>query len=317
VQTPPLELRAYSPDGARQLDQFFAAEAFSLTATTTPDAATVRVGETMTRNYTMEGRNTPGLFLPALRFATLDGVSTYAAQPELTEGGGQRGSARTATRREGVTYTFEQEGEYELPGVTVNWWDVGTEQLRQEQVQPLVVTVVANPDLDAAMLETDSPVAVEAPQERRWVAFLRSYWRHLLAGLVLLAVGRRALPASLRRFGAWRDLRRRTSAESEARYFREFVATTRHGDARQVHRAMTRWLDRWDQAGPSPTLARFAAAHGDVELQRQVGALAADAFGGGSANWSGQALARGVETARRDHAQATLVPSALAPLNPR
>ena len=316
VHTPPLELRAYVPDEARQLTQFFASEAFSLTATTTPEVATVRVGETLTRSYTMEARNTPGLFLPTLRFATIESASTYAAQPQLTEGGGQRGSARTATRREGVTYTFEQEGEFEIPGIAVNWWDVGAGRLREEQIQPLAVTVVPNPDLDAAMLETDFPVVIEAPQERRWVAFLRSYWRYLLAGLALLAFGRRTLALWLRRLDAWRAGRRRADAESEARYFREFVAITRGGDARQVHRAMTRWLDRWDQAGATPTLSGFAAAQGEIEFQRQVHALAADAFGNAPADWSGQALARGVDTARREHVRATLAPSALAPLNP-
>ena len=325
VRTPPLELTAYVPEPARQLAQFFAADAFRLEATTVAEAATaagtaagsttIRVGETVTRSYTMEATNTPGLFLPSLSFPAIEGASAYAAQPDLRESGGQRGSARTATRVEGVTYTFEQEGQYEIPGVTINWWDVAGGQLRQEQTPPVSVTVVPNPDLDAAMLETDEAEVVEVPRERRWVTFLRAYWRYLAAGLVFLVLARRLLPARIRRLRAWQAARRLADRESEARYFRAFVAVSRTGDARQVYNAMTRWLDRWSD-DTTPTLAAFAARHGTLDLQQQVAALADAAFGDGSGGWSGQALARGVETARRGDAGAATQQPALAPLNP-
>jgi hypothetical protein len=320
VRTPPLQLRAYVPDPARALSQFFAADTFTVTSSSAPDGApegtTVRVGETVTRSYTMAAEGTPGLFLPSLTFADIDGARAYAAQPQLSEGGGQRGTARTATRIEGVTYTFERTGEFEIPGATVNWWDTAADELRQEVVAPLRVTVVANPDLDAAMLETDAAVEVEAPQERRWVAWLRGYWRPLLAALVLLLAGRRFLVPCFGRFRAWLDGRRRAAAASEPRYFRNFVTASHCGDAATVHAAMTRWLDRWDRGSATPTLASFAAEHGTRELQRQVAALGEAAFGNAASDWSGQTLARSVDVIRRQKARTAEAPPALAPLNP-
>jgi hypothetical protein len=129
-------------------------------------------------------------------------------------------------------------------------------------------------------------------------------------------IGRRLLVPWLHRFRAWLDRRRQAEAASESRYFREFVIASRSGDAAQVHTAMTRWLDRWDGSPVTSTLAGFAAEHGTPELQRQVTALGRAAFGDAAGDWSGQALARGVDAVRRQKSRTAQAPPALAPLNP-
>ncbi len=316
VETTGVSFDAYLPEAARGLSQFFASENFELDAVLEP-ATTVRVGETVTRTFTMSAQSTPGLFLPRLDFPELEGARVYPGQPALEESGGERGTARTAERVESVTYTFTEEGNYELPAVTVNWRDSANQRLVTDAVDAVTITVEPNPDLDAAMTQSDL-AAESAPEEvgRVWVDWLRSYWRWAVgAGLALMLLLRVGLP-TLHNVAAWLAVRRADHAESEGRYFRDFVTIARRGDAASVYRALTRWFDRWAPSGETLAADQFAARYGDAALREAVEALTAAAFSGAEKPWSRQAIVRGVENARRRHDATRRTTIDLPPLNP-
>lgn len=315
VSIPPLRFEAFVPDAASNLSQFFASESFRLESTRAPDSDSVRVGETLTRTFVMEADNTPGLFLPRLDFSAPDDIAVYPGQPDLSESGGERGSARVARRVESVTYTFEAEGTYELPGVAVNWWDSPADMLRRAEAPALQVTVLPNPELDAAMLEADTTEEAEPRRGRSWVAFLRDNWHWMLGALAVLVAARSVGPACGRWLRGWLAERHARATTSEAAYFREFVATAGQSSAPQVHAALTRWLDRWQDGGGTATLESFAREAGSDELGRQVAGLGRDAYGAGG-EWSPQVLVREVQMARRHRQASAEAPHALAPLNP-
>ena len=139
----------------------------------------------------------------------------------------------------------------------------------------------------------------------------------------MIAVGVAAVGAGLywsqairARYQAW--IRARDN--SEAAYFRRFIAAARTGDAHRILNALLRWLDRLE-AGTAPAqLGPFVQRYDDEAVQHEAQRLERLVATGRQEAWDAAPLLRGMTQARRRRLQAggrqfphrTVVP----PLNP-
>ncbi len=318
VTGPELRFEARVPPEAAGLGYFVSARGFALDQTVEPKAEGLRVGDAVTRTVTLSATDSSSMMLPITDFPPIEGLAVYPDPTRASDRGGERGSAREATRVDRVTYVLETEGEYTLPEVRISWWDVDAGRLREASAPAVSFAVAPNPDLGAEIALPEEPEDAEGPP-----AGAGPDWREWLSrGLAV--VGALAVVAGLgRRFGrALADraaAARRRKRKSEEAYFGKVLAACRANDAPGTMRALLAWVDRMTPPGERPTLRRLVALAGDAELTREVGELEKDLYGEGNpAGWRGDRLAQALERVRRAggaagdvHAEALL-----APLNP-
>ena len=284
-----------------------------------PRPKDLKVGDALRRTITIEARDTFAMMLPSIGTAQLDGLATYSDPPVVQDAGGERGETRVGSRTESTSYILQKEGHYELPGVSLVWWDVGAGALRTARVDPVAFDVAPNPDLaEEIPLElSDTPTAVEAAQRFDWRREARraAPWA-LVAALVLGLVG----PGRSRahRVSAWWRERQRLRKDSEAAHFARFQAACGAGDPPESYRRLMAWLQR---SHGGWTLIAFGAAASDPELTRELRALSDRLFSEGEAagRWNGEILARLAARARAHLSQPEERPTDadLPDLNPR
>ena len=135
LATQPISFEATVPAAARGLDSFVSALRLDLRQTLEPPPKGLAVGGALRRTVTIEAEGAFGMMLPPLPAPTIAGLSAYPDPPQVEDHGGERGEARVARRVESVAYRLEREGDYELPGIEVAWWDLGTKRMRKAQLR--------------------------------------------------------------------------------------------------------------------------------------------------------------------------------------
>jgi len=326
---PPVRFEAILPPEADGLDYFISAQGLELEHTFNPPPNSLLVGESFTRTITVTVHGALSMVIPPLFADTLPGLAAYPSPPVVEDVEGFGVEATVGTRVESATYVALEEGDYQLPALELQWWDVAAGQLRSAALPEVAFHVAANPSAAPEIPLPEDTLSAEVAEEgpplgttlRR---FLEQWALPLF--MAVLAVGfvvRLARRHGSRLAAAWEEARRRR-AESEATYFRRFERAARSGDPREAARHLTRWMDRrWGEGGPA-TLEAYLARAGDPELAAEVRVLtrrlyrptAVDA----PAPWSGARLVKLADRTRRRAKRGASRPrraSGLDPLNPR
>ena len=292
VALPPVSFEAFIPDAASTLSPFVSASSLTVEQDIKRSAEPLKAGDAVTRTITIRAEGTPAMLLPPQQFPAIDGLRLYPVQPKLEDKVDGRTDVMTSTRIDSATYMVERAGDYELPAIAIDWWNVESGKIAQVR-------------LDAVPLKGIAAAAGSAPstgQPRGWAwdrafDFIIDHWRAALLLTALISVLAWFTPRLARR--AATDLRRRREAHlrSEAFAFHELRHAIRRRDAKGSYFALLQWLPRIDTV----TARDFKAAARDPELDRQLGSLERQLFAGrrGSARWSSGDLLRHVTAARR------------------
>lgn len=253
VDLPPVEFRAVVPAGAETLDPYLAGRQLTLTRDIEGESDSLVAGDALVVRYTAELDGLPAMFLPPLAAAEeIPGVSVYPGQPLVEDAGRSR-------RSETLTYVFEAGGQFEIPAITLSWWNTDTSSIEVASLPSLKVSVEGPP----------IPAATAAPAD------VRTAWRTAAAWLAALLpvafAARLAVPLLARRLRAAAAAKR----GSEAYAFGQLRRTLRRKDAKQIHRALLRWLERLEPGLDARNLARIGD---DNELTVMLNRLSAAAY---------------------------------------
>ena len=293
VPVPAIEFSATVPEGAAALDPYLAGTRFTLTREIEGDADAVRVGDALVVRYAAELQGMPGLFLPPMSRDMADskaaGLSVYVDAPRVVDG-------QPAQRIETVTFVFEAAGNYTIPGLAFDWWNVDTRMIESATVPALPISVAGSTPGDVAV--------VESVAGWRWLL-----WLGLGVGV---AAGCWTGRGRLQRL-AGRYLEARRLSELHA--FKILFKSLGGVDLRGTYGLLLIWLQRLD---PQLSAVQFADRFGDENLQRQIEQLSRGSFGTGDAEPDRIALRSGLETARHKYryTRTAAMRSALPPLNP-
>ena len=175
------------------------------------------------------------MFIPALLAMRHDqGYTAYAIEPELQEVLDARTGQLTSKRTERVTYVFEGSGEFELPGLTLRWWNTNSKNVEIASVSAIRATVLGGP--------VNISGGADDVQDLDRAALL---WAVVLVVGVFSIV---ALIASFRsRVNAWWQKHIAAWQASESFAFRQLSRAVARRDAHQIYEALAIWLDRWQQ----------------------------------------------------------------------
>jgi len=291
VDLPEVGFRGVVPEGASTLDPYIAGSSLTLEREIEGATDGLQAGDAVVVRYVAQLDGLPAMFLPPMIDApSAPGLAAYLDEPDVSDG-------EVARRSEQLTLVFDAGGTFEVPGVSLDWWDTAAERIETASVPPLTLTVAGPPP--AEVRQESEPLA-----------------RFRLPGIVFgilaaIAVLLKVVPIARRSFRERAERRRQT----EAHAFGEFRKTAASGDAHAAYDAFLAWLHRIE---PGSEARHFAQCFGDEELVSGVDQLTRALFADGNEMPGLRSFARSVGSARRRYlaAQAPPAGNALPELNP-
>ncbi|MBK5373638.1 BatD family protein [Pseudomonas sp. TH43] len=137
AQTEPLQFRTTQPPGFKPGEVPLVATAVRFNQTVTHSATPLKVGDSITRQLTLQADGALAMALPTPTLSDVAGLSRYAKNPQVTSLDDGRGDILGGQRIDSVTYRIDSAGSHTLPAIEVQWWDSGTRQSRTAQVPPV------------------------------------------------------------------------------------------------------------------------------------------------------------------------------------
>jgi hypothetical protein len=253
------------------------ARRLSLLDNLSDQALEIRVGEAISREITILAEGVHADRLPELTQDVPDGLRGYADQP-TRETSVERGWLQ-ARLQQRLAMVAMQAGDYRLPAVEVDWFNVATQQLETARLPALDVTVLPDP---AAAAPSPPGAAEGEASDQVQVVFTAAYWPWLTAGFAGLWL--------LTLFAWWWHSRASSSDEVEeevnaaTRYARRKLSrAAARGDTAEVQDALMLWSRA--ESLPCRSLAELAETVSQPELADAIRALDRHRFGARGVDW--------------------------------
>ncbi len=245
VPVPEVAFRASVPPGAESLDPFLGGSRVTLERDIQGDLQELKAGDAIVVTVTATIEGMPAMFLPRLvPESEQPGLVTYRKEPSVEDGA-------VSTRSEAVTYLFQAGGDFTVPAIELQWWNVEAQQLETVSVDAVTISVAGVP-----ASTTDAPL--ETPVD---VLGWRRPWAVLAAALALVGLAV-ALPLLFRRTRrVWRR-RRELWHASEGYAFRRLLRSAAACDPRETDHWLGLWLERLDAEASREMIShRSGATH--------------------------------------------------------
>lgn len=222
LRMPAIELSAFVPEGAEDLDPFLSGSALEISQDIEGDVGDLAAGSAIKRVVTVRIDGMAAMFLPPLfQSETTSGLSVYAGTASVEDDGA------IGVREETATYVFERGGDYTIAPIELEYWNVDSKQIETAKADGLEVVVRGGVLATGAGGSTQS-VASRVP----WI------WIGMTLLAAFLAYRLRRLPGLL--LGRMRIWRARVEA-SEGFAWRRLMSSLRRADATEVLRQYVAW----------------------------------------------------------------------------
>lgn len=144
AQSRPLHFSATQPPGFATGEPVLVAQALRLTQKTINSATPLKVGDSITRELTLQADGALGMSLPTPTLGEINGLSRYPKAPQVGNLTDNRGGFTGGQRIDSVTYRIDQQGHYSLPAIDVTWWDASNQKARTASVPAITFEAAAN-----------------------------------------------------------------------------------------------------------------------------------------------------------------------------
>lgn len=134
AQTPVMHFTASLPDGFEPGEPVLVASRLRFSQHISPEGGTLKVGDSLTRTLTLQADDAQGLSLPAPQPGTVAGLGAYPKTPRITNLDDGRGNFSGGQRIDSVSYRIERSGDFQLPAISVKWWDSVNRKAQLSQV---------------------------------------------------------------------------------------------------------------------------------------------------------------------------------------
>jgi hypothetical protein len=146
AQSPPLQFSATQPPGFKPGEAPLVASAVRFNQTVTNSSIALKVGDSITRQLTLQADGALAMALPIPALGDIEGLSRYPKTPQVSNLDDGRGNLLGGQRIDAVSYRIDDAGSYTLPAIEMKWWDSHTQQTRTAQVPAVTFTAAANSD---------------------------------------------------------------------------------------------------------------------------------------------------------------------------
>ncbi|WP_419710744.1 hypothetical protein [Pseudomonas sp. NFX224] len=144
AQSQPVQFTSTQPPGFQAGEPVLVAQGLRFTQKAINSATPLKVGDSITRELTLQADGALGMSLPTPSLGDIRGLSRYAKSPQVSNLNDGRGHFNGGQRIDTVTYRIDAEGHYSLPPIAIKWWDASTRQTRTAQVPAINFDAAAN-----------------------------------------------------------------------------------------------------------------------------------------------------------------------------
>jgi oxygen tolerance protein BatD len=161
---------------------WFPAKAVELSQEWSRDLDRLPAGEPVTRHVTVIASGQLQTQIPILKVAELPGIRVYPDKPELRTVAGPSGVR--ALRRDQYALIGTAPGVFELPELTLPWWNVATGEWQIARLPATTITVLPSPNTAVVPPVDTTDVAPPAPVET--VVIHSDLWRRVSEALLVV-----------------------------------------------------------------------------------------------------------------------------------
>ncbi|MGO4309831.1 hypothetical protein AB4Z35_08105 [Pseudomonas sp. KB_15] len=205
AQSQPLHFSATQPPGFEAGEPVLAAQGLRFTQKTFNSATPLKVGDSITRELTLQADGALAMSLPTPALDEIKGLSRYPQAPQIRNLDDGRGNFNGGQRIDTATYRIDTEGHYTLPVVELTWWDSTGRQTRTAQVPAITFDATANGVYKPIFSITED--LKELGRENR--LHLSGHWfEGLVSVLGVVALGWFSRPLVQRAYLNWQARRR-------------------------------------------------------------------------------------------------------------
>jgi hypothetical protein len=184
AQSQPLHFTAAQPPGFKPGEPVLVAQGLRFTQKIVNSATPLKVGDSITRQLTLQADNAMAMSLPAPAMGDISGLSRYPKTPQISNLDDGRGNFNGGQRIDTVTYRVDSEGRYSLPAIELKWWDAGSQQTRTAQVPAVTFEAAVNSAYKPVFSIADD--LKKLGQQSR--VHLAGHWLRLSALLMVMAL---------------------------------------------------------------------------------------------------------------------------------
>ncbi|MGF6090820.1 hypothetical protein [Pseudomonas sp. 18173] len=143
-QSLPVHFVVTQPPGFQPGEPVLVAQGLRFTQKVTNSATPLKVGDSLTRQLTLQADGALAMSLPTPALGDVSGLSRYLKNPQVSTLDDGRGHFTGGQRIDTVTYRIDAQGHHTLPAIELKWWDAGSQQTRTAQVPAVDFDAVAN-----------------------------------------------------------------------------------------------------------------------------------------------------------------------------
>ncbi|MCY1406795.1 Oxygen tolerance [compost metagenome] len=209
AKTTPQTFSARQPAGVAAGQTLLVAQAVRLQQHISYSSAKPGVGDTVTREVTLQADGAQSMLLPQIVLGDVDGLKRYGQTPKVSSLNDGRGGVSGGQRIDSASYRIERSGNFSLPALQIQWWDATANQAQTASVPAVDFKASANSNYRP-------PFSIAADLQalgQRTRLHIARHW--LLLAATLLAVGLLgwfARPLYRRLRTAWQGWRARRQA---------------------------------------------------------------------------------------------------------
>lgn len=283
-----------------------------------------KVGEAVTRTITLGAEGLTAAQLPAISMDTPDGFKAYPDQPVLDDQ--PRDNGVIGIRQEKIALIATRPGSYELPEITISWWNTTTQQTELARIAKRRITVLAADGTTQQPSQPDTNTAVDTAKDEAMASLptptgTAGFWPWLSLGLGLGWLMTLAAWVYYHQQAKTRPITPPRQAQTQRQAslkqaLKQVQQACSHNDALACKQALLYWAKlRYPNDTPT-SLAGLGQRLGS-NLQPHIDELHQRLYSPSAKTWQGQALWQALQKADKAIDQVdTATPSPLAPLYP-
>lgn len=260
-----------------------------------PQADQFKVGEPITRTVTLTAAGLSEEQLPEITMEVPQGLKVYPDQAELHTG---LNNERLVSQKViNFAIVASQAGEYQLPEITIPWWNTITNKAEVAKISAQKITVLPNADITPAAIQQPPSIAIEGPTTptviEKVIIQENNFLQWLFLGLWLFTL--LAWFISAKRSSAPNKANNKSNEKVNPPYL-TLLAACKQNNGEQALASLLPWAQT--QATNDQILTTLDSLHNyfnDTALSNAIIELQQSYYGKNPSQWSGDNLIHAVQ----------------------
>jgi len=245
---------------------------------------TFTVGEPITRVITLTAAGLSEEQLPEILMPVPAGLKVYPDQAELHTG--MNNNRLVSQKVRNFALVANKPGTYQLPEISIPWWNTITNKYQQATLAAQTITVLANPELEEKTVLLDSEnIGISPKTEIVYVP--QTPWLQWLFLALWLLTSLAWLLSYYLQNNSGREKRQKPTKINDA--YLGLMAACKQNNGEQALDLIVPWYNKTALEKCS-TLAEVSSQLNSAEFTKEINALQSTIFGKTQQTWQGQNL---------------------------